>query len=498
MMMATSNNANVTNTPQSCAICGDRATGKHYGAFSCDGCKGFFRRSVRKSNQYACRFQRNCTIDKDKRNQCRFCRLRKCFRAGMKKDAVQNERDRISLRRSSIDDALNNGGASIQTLYKAEMHSRQSRVCSQETSIGDKKLANISDVCESMRNQLLNLVTWAKGIPAFLELGVDDQVALLKAHAGEHLLLGVAHRSMHLKDCLLLGNNFIIPRNSPEKDITMIGNRVMDELVTVLHDVNIDDTEFACLKAIVFFDPSAKGLTQPSRIKNLRTQVQINLQDYIMDHQYNSRGRFGEILLLLSPLQSISNQMIELIDQFTKCVGATKVDVLLQEMLLGNRTIVSPPHAGVAIKPTHSAWQPTYPMPMPSLMPNYASGPSNGSGMVIDEGPSHYDPGSCPAQPPQLMDLDHRLANDGQPGSNGHSDDSLSSPGEDIYLPPPPPSTAQPHSHAHHQPHQSHQQHPPHQPSHQTPHQPHQPHASTQVIHQTSQPHPVLYKRETI
>ena len=38
-----------------CAICGDRATGKHYGASSCDGCKGFFRRSVRKNHQYTCR-----------------------------------------------------------------------------------------------------------------------------------------------------------------------------------------------------------------------------------------------------------------------------------------------------------------------------------------------------------------------------------------------------------------------------------------------------------
>ena len=67
-------------------ICGDKATGKHYGASSCDGCKGFFRRSVRKNHVYACRFQRNCVINKDKRNQCRFCRLRKCFRAGMKKE----------------------------------------------------------------------------------------------------------------------------------------------------------------------------------------------------------------------------------------------------------------------------------------------------------------------------------------------------------------------------------------------------------------------------
>lgn len=41
---------------QHCAICGDRATGKHYGAASCDGCKGFFRRSVRKNHLYTCRF----------------------------------------------------------------------------------------------------------------------------------------------------------------------------------------------------------------------------------------------------------------------------------------------------------------------------------------------------------------------------------------------------------------------------------------------------------
>ena len=44
------------------------------------------RRSVRKNHLYSCRFNRNCVMDKDKRNQCRYCRLRKCFRAGMRKD----------------------------------------------------------------------------------------------------------------------------------------------------------------------------------------------------------------------------------------------------------------------------------------------------------------------------------------------------------------------------------------------------------------------------
>lgn len=40
-------------------------------------------------------------------------------------------------------------------------------------------------------------------------------MALLRAHAGEHLLLGLARRSMHLKDVLLLGNNCIITKQGP-------------------------------------------------------------------------------------------------------------------------------------------------------------------------------------------------------------------------------------------------------------------------------------------
>eukprot|EP00112_Aurelia_sp_Birch-Aquarium-sp1_P018098 Seg4271.1 transcript_id=Seg4271.1/GoldUCD/mRNA.D3Y31 product="hypothetical protein" protein_id=Seg4271.1/GoldUCD/D3Y31 len=69
-----------------CLICGDKATGKHYGAVSCDGCKGFFRRSVRKNHVYSCRFSKDCMITKDKRNQCRYCRLKKCVYVGMKKE----------------------------------------------------------------------------------------------------------------------------------------------------------------------------------------------------------------------------------------------------------------------------------------------------------------------------------------------------------------------------------------------------------------------------
>lgn len=83
-------------------------------------------------------------------------------------------------------------------------------------------------------------------------------MALLRAHAGEHLILGLAHRSADpsLKDVLLLGNNVIIPRHCQDVEINRIGNRILDEIVTVMREVRLDMTEFACLKAIVFFDPS--------------------------------------------------------------------------------------------------------------------------------------------------------------------------------------------------------------------------------------------------
>ena len=81
------------------------------------------------------------------------------------------------------------------------------------------------------------------------------QVALLRAHAGEHLVLGVARRSLPHNDILLLGNDVVIPRHTPEIEIGRISSRVLDELVKPLREVQIDDSEFACLKAVVFFDP---------------------------------------------------------------------------------------------------------------------------------------------------------------------------------------------------------------------------------------------------
>ncbi|EHH29783.1 hypothetical protein EGK_10292, partial [Macaca mulatta] len=71
-----------------CVVCGDKSSGKHYGVFTCEGCKSFFKRSIRRNLSYTCRSNRDCQIDQHHRNQCQYCRLKKCFRVGMRKEAA--------------------------------------------------------------------------------------------------------------------------------------------------------------------------------------------------------------------------------------------------------------------------------------------------------------------------------------------------------------------------------------------------------------------------
>ncbi|XP_021710192.1 nuclear receptor subfamily 2 group E member 1 isoform X1 [Aedes aegypti] len=78
-----------------CKVCGDRASGKHYGVPSCDGCRGFFKRSIRRYNlnlEYVCKEGGKCVVDVSRRNQCQACRFAKCLQANMRREAVQHER----------------------------------------------------------------------------------------------------------------------------------------------------------------------------------------------------------------------------------------------------------------------------------------------------------------------------------------------------------------------------------------------------------------------
>nr|XP_031542046.1 nuclear receptor subfamily 2 group C member 2 isoform X5 [Vicugna pacos] len=96
-----------------CVVCGDKASGRHYGAVSCEGCKGFFKRSVRKNLTYSCRSNQDCIINKHHRNRCQFCRLKKCLEMGMKMESVQSERKPFDVQREKP----SNCAASTEKIY---------------------------------------------------------------------------------------------------------------------------------------------------------------------------------------------------------------------------------------------------------------------------------------------------------------------------------------------------------------------------------------------
>ncbi|KAL6448012.1 hypothetical protein ACFW04_000209 [Cataglyphis niger] len=79
-------------TPMICMICEDKATGLHYGIITCEGCKGFFKRTVQNRRVYTCVAEGGCEITKAQRNRCQYCRFKKCIEQGMVLQAVREDR----------------------------------------------------------------------------------------------------------------------------------------------------------------------------------------------------------------------------------------------------------------------------------------------------------------------------------------------------------------------------------------------------------------------
>ena len=91
MSASTSSADGQSKCPLLCAVCGDNAACQHYGVRTCEGCKGFFKRTVQKNAKYVCLADKNCPVDKRRRNRCQFCRFQKCLTVGMVKEVVRTD-----------------------------------------------------------------------------------------------------------------------------------------------------------------------------------------------------------------------------------------------------------------------------------------------------------------------------------------------------------------------------------------------------------------------
>ncbi|XP_034243776.1 retinoic acid receptor RXR-alpha-B isoform X4 [Thrips palmi] len=326
-----------------CSICGDRASGKHYGVYSCEGCKGFFKRTVRKDLSYACREDRNCIIDKRQRNRCQYCRYQKCLSMGMKREAVQEERQRTRDR----DQGEVESTSTVHTDMRIEMILEADRrvECKQENSADverwNKAIASfgcvsqnaMTNICQATNRQLFQLVDWAKNIPHFASLPLEDQVLLLRAGWNELLIAAFSHRSIDVEDGIVLANGLTVHRNSAHQaGVGNIFDRVLTELVNKMRDMRMDKSELACLRTIILFNPEVKGLRSKQEVDLLREKVYATLEEYTRVTHPNDPARFSKLLLRLPPLRSIGLKCLEHLF-FFRLIGDVPIDTFLMEML---------------------------------------------------------------------------------------------------------------------------------------------------------------------
>ncbi|XP_062322703.1 retinoic acid receptor RXR-beta-B isoform X2 [Osmerus eperlanus] len=349
-----------------CAICGDRSSGKHYGVYSCEGCKGFFKRTVRKDLSYTCRDNKECLVDKRQRNRCQYCRYQKCLAMGMKREAVQEERQRNREREGELEcSSAVNEEMPVEKILEAEtaveqrteLHSDGGSAVNSVSRGGRKTHPRIgpdvgeiphdavTNICQTADKQLFALVEWAKRIPHFSELPLDDQVILLRAGWNELLIASFSHRSIALKDGVLLASELhrdnahsagvaaIFDRESVQSaEVGAIFDRVLTELVSKMRDMEMDKTELGCLRAIVLFNPDAKGLSNTGEVELLREKVYASLEAYCKQKYPEQQGRFAKLLLRLPALRSIGLKCLEHLF-FFKLIGDTPIDTFLMEML---------------------------------------------------------------------------------------------------------------------------------------------------------------------
>nr|CAD7199973.1 unnamed protein product [Timema douglasi] len=460
----------LSNSKHLCSICGDRASGKHYGVYrtgtllislfekrreirrthdpaissvvplnlgeemvgvkalsllcvlcayvpSCEGCKGFFKRTVRKDLTYACREDRNCIIDKRQRNRCQYCRYQKCLAMGMKREAVQSnetvltvchqeERQRTKERDQNEVESTSSLHADmpveriLEAEKKVECKSEQQnvefdigllRTSEVSTHIGNLQLAQpcnylfiperivrdreenyltwadsllltttstlhdhltrnckifgyctnnwailqnaVTNICQATNKQLFQLVEWAKNIPHFTSLPIEDQVLLLRAGWNELLIAAFSHRSIEVKDGIVLATGLTVHRNSAHQaGVGTIFDRVLSELVSKMREMKMDKTELGCLRSIILFNPDVRGLKSSQEVELLREKVYAALEEYTRITHHDEPGRFAKLLLRLPSLRSIGLKCLEHLF-FFRLIGDVPIDTFLMEML---------------------------------------------------------------------------------------------------------------------------------------------------------------------
>ncbi|PAV66496.1 hypothetical protein WR25_22521 [Diploscapter pachys] len=388
--------SNSPNGDAICAVCGDGHAKLHYGVLACYGCKGFFRRTLTGKYKYACRFGNNCIVDKFQRNSCRYCRFQRCLSVGMDPKAVRPDRDLTGkqkvprIKKKQIDEELLNHMMRLQgddwsrklpvetRILLMQLMSIEDKVVKGEINMNarhttrDPKGISLREMFETKpaldgrqemgyepfrmskpdelgliaHRRAIAAVDWVDSLTELCDLSeTEDKVALVKSCYSPLTIFNFSARTAQNTknpDILCLCGHSYVPRRLPPEfnETNHVSNvlidRTLNELVAPLRKLNLKEEEIVPLKAIIILNPNAKGLSENARsvISELRDKMQDALFQIVKELHpiYSASSRFGNLLLLLPTITTLSGLMSENMQFCNAFGGPASTDPLLAEM----------------------------------------------------------------------------------------------------------------------------------------------------------------------
>lgn len=339
-----------------CQVCSDNASGFHYGVWSCEGCKAFFKRSIQGPVDYVCPATNTCTIDKHRRKSCQACRLRKCYEVGMNKGSQRKERKSTGVGaqsnkspkrpRSESGDSVNNVVDSSATPAK---NSRKSRTTLIIEALSKADLPNLesyhnhslpptrthllTSFIKLAEKELVFLINWAKNVPGYTELSLGDQVHLIECCWMELLLLNCAFRSMEYGGRrLVIAHDLILERPY----WTVLGmSDVLEHVAAIseqLVQYNLHNEELLLLQAMVLANAEVRKLASYSKLLEIRQNILDSSVDIAQKYHPDNLRHVPSLVLLLTHVRRAAERAM-LYFQSVKKEGTVQFCDLLTEML---------------------------------------------------------------------------------------------------------------------------------------------------------------------
>lgn len=249
---------------QLCAVCGDTAACQHYGVRTCEGCKGFFKRTVQKGSKYVCLADKACPVDKRRRNRCQFCRFQKCLTVGMVKEVVRTDslkgrRGRLPSKPKSPQESPPSPPVSLITaLVRAHVDTSPDLTNLDYSQYCDSVALYDATISEAEKiQQFYSLLTtsvdvikhFADRLPGFSDLCAEDQDLLFQSAALELFVLRLSYR-MRCDDVkVVFCNGMVLHEIQCQRAFGDWLNGIVD-FSRGLHMLEIDISAFACLCAL--------------------------------------------------------------------------------------------------------------------------------------------------------------------------------------------------------------------------------------------------------